>query len=279
MNSEKEDEKKDGKKREAAKESAARLALPVAISELTLEQARAGLDRVMRAIEARENAVIFGKIKAKRVDRLAQLREKLSLKQADSWGKLGRIHRDAFNSISESELAENRRILRKAQKLVADAVKGKRFAGRAEFISEMRKTLGFPTTHDHGLDFDMRELSTDRRLRLIYDTQFTRARAQLQRQSDIAQGVFELFPSQELIRRESRKQPRDWKKRWRDAGGKFFDGGRMIAPVISDIWARISRWNNPLPPYDYNSGMGIARVSRADSERLGVMAKGVSGGV
>lgn len=219
-----------------------------------------------------EPTVLFGQISAKRVDRLAQLKEKLSQGKADTWGKLGRIYRNVHDAISESELAENRRILKRAQELIADAVKGKRFAGRAEFIAEMRKLLGFPRTHDDGLKYDLSELSTNRRLRLIYDTQTTRARAQLQRQRDIAQGTLVDYPAQELIRNGSRKRPRNWKKRWTDAGGKLY-GGRMIALIDDPIWAKISRWGNPLPPYDYNSGMGIELIPIEQARKLGLIEK------
>jgi hypothetical protein len=214
--------------------------------------------------------VIFGQVSAKKVDRLAQLKAKLSQNKADSWGKLGRIYRNVHDAISESELNENRRILARAQELIADALKQKRFSGRAEFITEMRKLLGFPETHDFGFKFDPTEISTDRRLRLIYDTQFARAKAQIQRQDDIAQGTFELFPALELKRRGSRKHPRNWKRRWTDAGGKLY-GGRMIALVDDPIWAKISRWGNPLPPFDYNSGMGLAKISLAEALRMNII--------
>lgn len=216
--------------------------------------------------------VIFGQVSAKKVDRLAQLKAKLSQKEADSWGKLGRIYRNVHDAISESELNENRRILARAQELIADALKQKRFSGRAEFIKEMRKLLGFPETHDFGFKFDPTELSTDRRLRLIYDTQFARAKSQLQRQDDIAQGTFEKFPAFELVRDEVRKRPRKWKNRWTDAGGKLY-GGRMIALVDDPIWAKISRWGNPLPPFDYNSGMGFKRISLREAEEIGLIKK------
>lgn len=219
--------------------------------------------------------VIFGQISAKKVDRLAQLKAKLSQNKADSWGKLGRIYRNVHDAISESELNENRRILARAQELISDALKQKRFSGRAEFIAEMRKLLGFPETHDFGFKFDPTEISTDRRLRLIYDTQFARAKAQIQRQDDIAQGVFDAYPAQELERGGVRKRPRNWKKRWTDSGGKLY-GGRMIALVDDPIWAKISRWGNPLPPFDYNSGMDIAKVSLEDAQELGLIKKATS---
>lgn len=81
-----------------------------------------------------------------------------------------------------------------------------------------------------------------------------------------------LFPAQELKRGGARKKPRDWKKRWQDAGGKLVEG-RMVALVDDPIWARISRWGDPLPPFDYNSGMKLFKVSRANAIRLGLLPK------
>ena len=94
----------------------------------------------------------------------------------------------------------------------------------------------------------------------------------MQRKDDIESGALKLFPAQELKRGGARKKPRDWKQRWRDAGGKLIDG-RMVALVEDPIWARLSRWGDPLPPYDYNSGMKLFKVSRANAIRLGLLPK------
>lgn len=47
----------------------------------------------------------------------------------------------------------------------------------------------------------------------------------------------------------------------------------MVALVDDPIWARISRWGDPLPPFDYNSGMKLFKVSRANAVRLGLLPK------
>ncbi|MGN0843825.1 MAG: hypothetical protein ACI4QT_01240 [Kiritimatiellia bacterium] len=80
------------------------------------------------------------------------------------------------------------------------------------------------------------------------------------------------FPAQELLRIRSRRNVRDWATKWHDAGGKFFDG-RMIALKTDPIWTNISRFGHPWPPFDFNSGMGVRDVSRADAIRLGVIKK------
>ena len=214
--------------------------------------------------------VSFGSVEPKKVNRLAQLRAKLSAGVLDTWGRLGRHYREALDAFTQSEHATNRRILERAQQLIKESLLGKRFSGKQEFLAEMYKTLGFPKDHDHGDKYDAGELATNARLKLIYDTQYTRARAQIQRRDDIESGALKLFPAQELKRGGARKKPRDWKKRWRDAGGKLVEG-RMVALVDDPIWARISRWGDPLPPFDYNSGMKLFKVSRANAIRLGLL--------
>lgn len=47
----------------------------------------------------------------------------------------------------------------------------------------------------------------------------------------------------------------------------------MVALVDDPIWARISRWGDPFPPFDYNSGMKLFKVSRANAIRLGLLPK------
>ena len=167
---------------------------------------------------------------------------------------------------------KNEALLDLAYSLIINALENQPFSGKSEFCHEIRRALGFPQTHNDGLDFDLCEISTFARLELIYDTQFARAKAQLQRQDDIAQGIFSAYPAQELERGGVCKHPRNWKKRWTDAGGKLY-GGRMIALVDDPIWAKISRWGNPLPPFDYNSGMDIVKISLEDAQELGLIKK------
>ena len=45
----------------------------------------------------------------------------------------------------------------------------------------------------------------------------------------------------------------------------------MIALKTDPIWTKISRFGHPWPPFDFNSGMGVRDVSRADAIRLGVI--------
>jgi hypothetical protein len=83
--------------------------------------------------------------------------------------------------------------------------------------------------------------------------------------------VVEAFPAQELVRISPRQVPRDWPRRWREAGGKLQEDGRMIALKTDGIWKRLSRFGNPYPPFDFRSGMGVEDIDRAEAEALGLL--------
>lgn len=78
------------------------------------------------------------------------------------------------------------------------------------------------------------------------------------------------FPAQELVRIEERQVPRDWRRIWTQHGGHLY-GGRMIALKGDPIWVNISRFGNPYPPFDFNSGMGVEDVSFDEAVSLGVI--------
>lgn len=85
------------------------------------------------------------------------------------------------------------------------------------------------------------------------------------------------YPAQELYRKSDRREWRDWPERWEANGGGFYDTeapdypeGAMIAGVADRIWTNISVFGIPHAPFDYNSGMDVRPVSRAECEELGV---------
>jgi hypothetical protein len=103
------------------------------------------------------------------------------------------------------------------------------------------------------------DLASDARLNLVLRINVAQARGygqwlQSQRALDAA-------PAQELYRAYPRRVPRNWIARWSQAGGTFYNG-KMVALVNDDIWKRISRFNTPYPPFDFNSGMSVRSVDR-----------------
>lgn len=119
------------------------------------------------------------------------------------------------------------------------------------------------------------------RLNLIYTVQTQRAEGYASYLGDMEPGALDEFPAQELVRLEDRKLRRHWHERWRAAGGRIFSGagldgreGRLIALRTDPVWAGISRFGTPWPPFDFNSGVGLADVSRAEAETLGLIQPG-----
>ena len=116
-----------------------------------------------------------------------------------------------------------------------------------------------------GKEGTIEDLSSDQRLNLIVRTNRDMARG-YGRWANAQRDLLN-FPFWELYRAEQRVEPRDWSARWAEAGGEETDG-QMLAPINSSIWLAISAFGNPYPPFDYNSGMSVRRVSRERVEDL-----------
>lgn len=146
---------------------------------------------------------------------------------------------------------------------------------RDNFIVELRDRLeaaGY--VPPQGKAGTIQDLASKGRLGLIFDMNTQMAQGYARWKSGQLEGALQAFPAQELYRAESRVVPRDWIERWRSAGGQFFEGGRMIAAKDDPIWMEISAFDTPWPPFDFNSGMDVKDISRAEAERLGVIAPG-----
>ena len=119
-----------------------------------------------------------------------------------------------------------------------------------------------------GTKGSIRDLNSFRRQDLILRTNLEMAQGYARFAE--AQEDLDLYPCFELIRIRQSRQPRDWTSRWQAAGGKLYNG-RMIAEVNSPIWTEISRFKQPYPPFDFNSGMGLRDVSRKEAVESGVI--------
>lgn len=145
------------------------------------------------------------------------------------------------------------------------------FMDRSKFIAEMRQALG-AAPGDSG---ELTDLTSTKRLGLIYDFQIEDAREFGRWQAAQDPDLLDAFPAQELLRVEAREEERDWPTRWTEAGGKFFDG-RMIAAKDDPVWMKISRFGRRWPPFDFGSGMGLEDIDRAEAEALGVIPPGAT---
>ena len=99
--------------------------------------------------------------------------------------------------------------------------------------------------------------------------------ARYQLDTDLATARF--FPAYEVTRLASATVPRDWRKRWIEAGGRTFDGKgldggpRLMALKTDDIWARFSHLGVPWPPFAIGSHVGVDDVGVDECVRIGLI--------
>jgi hypothetical protein len=157
------------------------------------------------------------------------------------------------------------------QGAISEALKmeGDTFMDPAKFVATIREHLG-AAPGDTG---ELTDLASRRRLELIYRQNVESAQEFGRWQAGNDPDLLDAFPAQELIRVEAREVERDWATRWADAGGRLV-GGRMVALKNDPVWAKLSRFGTPWPPFDFNSGMGVEDIDRAEAEDLGLLKPG-----
>lgn len=123
------------------------------------------------------------------------------------------------------------------------------------------------------------DFQSDARLSLIVDTQEELARGHGKYIADQDDALLRAFPAQELIRVSPSQVQRDWKERWRKAGGEIVQG-RMVALKNSSVWEQLGSTDlfedalgNPYPPFAFNSGMDVKDISRREAIRLGLTSE------
>lgn len=143
---------------------------------------------------------------------------------------------------------------------------------RERFIAEMQELAEeeglFPSPDKAGT---IEDLTSERRLRLIFDQNVQAAQNFARWKAEQDPEVLDAFPAQELVRIEKRNEPRNWEAKWKEAGGTFFAGGRMIALKNDPIWSKLSRFGTPWPPFDFGSGMGLEDIDRDEAEAIGLI--------
>jgi len=160
-----------------------------------------------------------------------------------------------------------------------DAASG-RLMDRSVFVAEMRQVaieegLGW-ASFEEGAG-DLRNVRSQRRLALIYDMQTRQATEMARAKMDMDPDVLDAYPAYRFARVETRDEERqDWPQRWRTAAaGVGFQGvdrgGSMVALKTSPVWAALSRFGTPWPPYDWGSGMGRVDVSRGEATAMGLL--------
>ncbi len=154
------------------------------------------------------------------------------------------------------------------------------FQTREKFIAEMQalaRAEGLDPRNTPGQESRLgtiRDITSERRLKLIYDVQKESAQEYARWKAEQDPDVMAAYPAQEFVRIKAVKKPRvDWPERWSKAGGKAIDG-RMVALKSDPVWRKLSRFGTPYPPFDFGSGMGLRDISREDAEALGLIKPG-----
>ena len=187
------------------------------------------------------------------------------------WSKVQAGLRDrAFFSSQVTEA----KILYAMRQNVAELVSG----GKSP--SEVRRDLraylysiGYDAGENRGT---IKDLTTKARLDVMMKTNADQAKGYASHLRATTAGAILAFPAYELVRVERRKLPRDWGARWAAAAQKVgWEGvarnGAMIALKTSPIWAALSRFGNPFPPFDFNSGMGVKDVKKSVCREIGLI--------
>lgn len=153
--------------------------------------------------------------------------------------------------------------------------------GQAEvrlFIKDLWQGLGYqPAPDGQGT---LKDLASDERINLVTQFQTTSARAYGQHLKTAEAGFLDAWPASELVRFQSRREPRDWSAIWESGCGQSGDDaalsvfkrtGRMVALQNSGVWLAISDFGRPWAPFKFGSGMGRRNVARRDAMELGLI--------
>jgi len=169
------------------------------------------------------------------------------------------------------------------EKRILDQLQGKLTAlirnemDPSEFRRDMRdflEQIGYSV--DDADAGTIKDLRTQRRLDIIYQTNVKMARGFKQWQQFTTDAALEEYPANRLVRVQGRNMPRNWDARWKAAADAIgwqgvYRGGDKVALKSSPIWVKISRFGHPYPPFDYNSGMGVENVSIDECLKIGLV--------
>lgn len=151
-------------------------------------------------------------------------------------------------------------------------------------LQETLESIGYePDPEDRGT---IKDFLSDRRRQLVVETNVldTLGYGRYKAENDPASVI--VNPGWKLVRVTHSRVPRDWEKRWQDAGEAVGWLGaskvEMVALKNSPIWQALGdgaggyddTLGNPWPPFAFLSGMGVTQQSRKECTRLGLIQPG-----
>jgi hypothetical protein len=124
-----------------------------------------------------------------------------------------------------------------------------------------------------GKEESFEDLSSLERINFELGTNARLARGHAQWVRD--QTSIRAFHARRFFRLMNRMEPRDWETRWADAKAKTANvpgvhPTEKVALLNHPIWAALSRFGHPWPPFDFGSGMNTKLVSRREAKALGL---------
>lgn len=172
-----------------------------------------------------------------------------------------------------SARVEDARTLSVLQELCTDIAEGRLSEGEARDRARLwLESAGYEPDDPEAVG-TIRDLRSKQRLDTLFDVNVGHISRVAEHNAAQDPLVLDMWPCQELYRAVDSVKKRNWRERWRAAGGRLY-GGRMIARKDDPIWVRLSRFGTPFPPFDYNSGMDVRDVDRQDAESLGAIERG-----
>ena len=142
-------------------------------------------------------------------------------------------------------------------------------------IREYLGSIGYDSGDNRGT---IKDLMTKARLDVMMRTNVDQAKGYASHLQATSRVAILTRPAYKLVRVKQRKMPRDWGARWTAAAQKVgWEGvarnGEMIALKTSPIWTALSRFGNPFPPFDFNSGMGVEDVKKSYCREIGLLGE------
>lgn len=190
---------------------------------------------------------------------------------SEDWSAVDSWHRErAFfmSGVMDAQILQEFR--REAEKIARGESGGTESMNRLMLFLER---VGYKAAP--GQEGTIKDLSSWKRMSVALDTNVAMARGYGVYAR--AQKSLRAFPAWEFVRVSPRKKPRlNWDARWAMAHSLTSSvPGAMVTPQIAlinhPIWAALSTFGNPYPPYDWGSGKGVKPVSRSRAKSLGLL--------
>ncbi len=90
--------------------------------------------------------------------------------------------------------------------------------------------------------------------------------------SGVGSGAIEAFPASELFEAQEPDFPRDWNAAWQKVGGRIYDS-RLIALKTDSVWARLSDFGYPFPPFSFDRSRWIRDVSFSETREIAIVLR------